>query len=458
MKAANRPRVVILVDNKRRDLLVAGLVADRLDALGIDCELETLEATFASLAAYEPDMLIFNHLSASHLAAYSRRLKDLGVLVGILPNEGIGYKKEGLDFLALKAHNGAHVDVFFCWNEPLAEAVRRNGSGGDEVAEVVGIPRFDFYYRPWSALYENSWPRRSQRPRVLVCTNYVFAKYLEVPAIEAERLFASWAANIPTFEDYWGAIRTHHENRGRLFEFLTPLLESGLYDVVLRPHPGEPSDWYADRIAELPEGLRERIEFVPNRNITELILGCDVEISMDTCTTALESWLAGKPTIDLDLKHHPMLTNEIVHPLNVHCSDPADLPGLVAEALAHPDQPAFAELRRAHLARWCHSPDGTASEQMAKVIAEAIRRRGPRPALAPRLTLKEKRKGLKLKLLRLLNLPYNWNPFLPIRARLDPEKNAIRTAIAAKTILPSDAVEVRRLFRDTFGGGASKGA
>lgn len=445
MTMPKRPRVVFLVDNKRRDLMVASHVAYQLERIGVDCALEPLESTFAALAAYEPDMIIFNHLSASQLMTYSRRLKELGVLVGVLPNEGIGYKKEGLDFLALKAHSGAHVDVFFCWNEPLAEAVRRNATAESEVAQVVGIPRFDFYFAPWSKLFEGT-PQSSPRPKVLVCTNYVFAKYLELPPSEAEALFTSWAKNIPDFEDYWGAIRTHHNNRGRLFEFLTPLLESDLYDVILRPHPGEPSNWYADRIAELPASLQARISLEPNRNITELILGCDVEISMDTCTTALESWIARKPTIDLDLEHHQMLTNEIVRPLNVHCTEPSALPGLVADALARPDQPEFAEARRAHLARWCHSPDGTAAEAMAKMVAAAIAARPPRPALTPRLTFNDRRKGLKLKLLRAFNLPYNWNPFLPIRGLLNPTATFIKRTVYAKTIKPSDVREARQKF------------
>lgn len=447
MTMPKRPQVVFLVDNKRRDLMVAGLIAHQLERIGIDCALEPLESTFAALAAYEPDMIIFNHLSASQLMRYSRRLKELGVLVGVLPNEGIGYKEEGLDFLALKAHSGAHVDLFFCWNEPLAEAVRRNATSENEVAQVVGIPRFDFYFKPWSRLFQGT-VRRSARPQVLVCTNYVFAKYLELPPSEAEALFASWAKNIADFKDYWGAIRTHHANRGRLFDFLKPLLETGLYDVVLRPHPGEPSSWYADRIAELPEALQERITSEPDRNITELILGCDVEISMDTCTTALESWIARKPTIDLDLQHHPMLTNDIVRPLNVHCTEPASLPALVAEALAHPDQPQLAEARRAHLERWCHSPDGTAAEGMAKIIANAIAAREPRPPLSPRLTFSDRRKGLKLKLLRAFNLPYNWNPFLPIRGWFRPDATFIKRTVYAKTIKPSDVRETRRRFRE----------
>ncbi len=450
---SKRPKVVHLVDNKRRDLLVAGLIAHQLDALGVDCALEPLEATQAVLAAHEPDAIVFNHLSASHLAAYSQRLKDLGVLVAILPNEGLVYKPEVLDFLALKSHQQAHIDLYFCWNEPFAEAVRRNVPDIGDKASVIGVPRFDFYKEPWSRLYGSSAaPKAGRRPRILVCTNFVFAKYKDLPAFEAEKIFGSWAKNIPTYQDYRGAIDTHHANRARLFDFLAALLATDLYDVVLRPHPNEEAPWYAARIAEMPEAQSRNLTLEADRNITEMILECDLEISMDSCTTALESWIAGKPTIDLDMLKHPILTNEIVEPLNVHCADPADLQRLVAEALAEPTQSRFTEIRRTHLAKWCDAPDGTSARKMAEALVAAIAARGPRAPLGPRLSFKDKRKALKLAALRLVDLPYNWLPLLALQGLFDEKGTYMKRRIYDKTMRPSDVTAVRQRIRTALAG------
>jgi surface carbohydrate biosynthesis protein len=449
MSTSRRPQVVLLVDNKRRDLMVAGLIAYQLDQIGIDCALEPLEATFAILAAYKPDMVIFNHLSASHLVRYSHRLRKLGVLVAVLPNEGLIYKDEIRDFIALSSHNDAHVDIYFCWNEPLARSIQKSNPAYEDSIRIVGIPRFDFYCKPWSILYKNK-EKNTGRPKLLVCTNYVFAHYHELPPEEGARLFGDWASRVALYKDYRGAIATHHANRQRLFSFLTPLLATKLYDVILRPHPNETASWYTARIRELPEALQSFIRLEADRNITDLILNCDLEISMDTCTTALESWIANKPTIDLDMQHHPMLTNEIVRPLNVHCWDPDDLPNLVAEALAEPMQSAYAEKRASHLQHWCHRSDGTATEAVTHAIRDAIAKRGPNPKLSENLSLTDRRKGLKLKALRAFNLPYNWSPFLRWRAITSPGKAAIKHSIYAKTITPSDVHHVRRIFADTF--------
>ncbi len=123
-------RVVILVDNKRRDLLVAALIGHHLEQLGLECHLEPLEAYRGVLAAYRPHLILSNHLTAPHLVAWSQRLAELGVLCAVLPNEGICYDEAELEYNAGKFHNGAHIDLFFCWNEPHQRALRKCGFGG----------------------------------------------------------------------------------------------------------------------------------------------------------------------------------------------------------------------------------------------------------------------------------------------------------------------------------------
>ena len=144
---------MLLVDSKTRDLPVAALIAHHLDALGVDCLLEPLEAYRAVLAAHRPDMIIFNHLTASHLVKFSQRLAEMGVLTAVLSNEGINYDPDDLKFNSGKHHTGAHIDWFFCWNEPHRQALLELGFGESTRIEVVGVPRFDFYAEPWSRAF-----------------------------------------------------------------------------------------------------------------------------------------------------------------------------------------------------------------------------------------------------------------------------------------------------------------
>ena len=71
--------MVLLVDNKRRDLMGAALIAWHLEQLGLECILEPLEAWRGALAAHRPNLIIFNHVNAGHLIAYTKRLARMGV-------------------------------------------------------------------------------------------------------------------------------------------------------------------------------------------------------------------------------------------------------------------------------------------------------------------------------------------------------------------------------------------
>lgn len=428
--------VVILVDNKKRDLTGDALIAYHLKSMGINCFLEPLEAYKGALAAHRPDMIVFNHLTGSHLVTYSKRLAELGVLVGVLPNEGILYDEYDLKYSAGGYHKGAHIDYFFCWNRHHKDAIIKNMPASDMRVEVIGNPKFDFYFSPYSGLFSSAGRAEGEKPRVLVCTNFVFAKYKELPREFADRVFAPWKDKIPLYSDYWSAIEANHEARRVFMDFLRELVSASKYTVVIRPHPGEDPGIYRRWYDELDGPARENVVFDTDSNITSLILSCDIEISCETCTTALESWIAGKPTIELVFGRHPMFYHQKIAALNVLCDRPEDIVALVDAQLEDPGQESLAGARRAHLDEWCGSPDGTSALRMAKVIAGALSSR--KDIEWGTLTFDERRKGIKLKLLAGLDIPYNYDPLLFIKKRAMREKYSHKDMIARKNIRPSD--------------------
>ena len=215
MRQSGQKRVVLLVDDKKRDLMVAALIAHHFRRRNVECFLEPLEAYRGALAAHRPHLMIFNHLVASHLVEYSKRLAELGVLTAVLLNEGLCYDDEARNFNAGKHHKGAHIDYFFCWNQPLKTALEHFGFGERTRIEVVGPPRYDFYCEPWSQVFDDySWPGRG-RPKVLVCSNFGLAKFFHAPRSEGRRLFAAWTERIPAYRDWWGLIEANHRAQQR---------------------------------------------------------------------------------------------------------------------------------------------------------------------------------------------------------------------------------------------------
>ncbi len=431
----------MLVDSKIRDLPVAALTAHHLDALGIECILEPIEAYRAVLAAHRPDLIIFNHLTASHLAEFSRRLAKMGVLTAVLLNEGILYDEEELRYNAGHFHADAHIDWYFCWNEPHRKALRASRPDAHTRIEVVGVPRFDFYRHPWSrTLYQPSQgPRR--RPRILLCTNFVLAKFAELPREHADKLFAQWKDRIPLYRDYWGAIKAQFVASQRIFEYLKVLLSSGEFDVTVRPHPREFAVRYAEWMAALDPSERERVQLDAAGAITPLILDCDLEISCETCTTALESWIAGKPTVELIFNKHPMLYLAEHGQHATPCNTPEMLVPLVRQLLERAEPAELQAARQGHLAKWCHITDGNSCLRMAQFVAEAVREK--QPVNWSLLTASDRRRGMKLRMLRYLGLPYHFDPLMPLKRRLSPGRYSVKHSNLEKAVTPADVRKVR---------------
>jgi surface carbohydrate biosynthesis protein len=441
--------VVILVDNKQRDLLANGLIAMQLEALGVRAFLEPLEAYRGVLAAYRPDVIAFNHLNANHLANYSARLSSLGVKVAVLPNELLLYNPDVLDVVCRKRNPNAHIDLHFCWSEVVRDALTHNGLGPPTRLEVVGNPRFDFYFEPWSRVCAQGPRRPDGRPRILLCTNLAFAHYKELPPAEADKVFALWSAQIPLYRRYWEAIEVSYRSRQKVLEYVRALLEVDRFEVILRPHPGEPASFYRQWMEGLDAKLRTHLSVAADEPIQSLILGCDLEISCETCTTALESWLCRKPTIELVFERHPMLYHPEVAKLNVECERPGDLVPLVERELARPDQPQLQEVRRAHLRKWCASPDGNTCAKIARMLAEVAAE--ARPQIASGLTWSDRRRSAKLEWLRRWDLPYSFDPFLGVKSRLFPAAYREKVRVSEKTIRPSDVVAVNRELAECVG-------
>jgi len=424
-----KPRIVILVDNKKRDLPGSALLAYYLEQHGIEVFLEPLEAWRACLAAHKPHMILFNHLLGSHLVKYTQELHARGILVGVLPNEGILYDKEVLEFNAAKFHNHAHVDYFFVWNQAHKDAIESGNDGSIRHVEIVGVPRFDFYFPPLAP------KKTSSSPTILVCTNFVFAQYADKDPSVANKLFAPWKERVSSYRDYWKLIHTNHRSRKKFFEFLESIRNSPKeYRFILKPHPGEDHEIYKRWYLKLSEEEKQRIRLDTESYIWELIPQCDVEIACETCTTTLESWIAGKPTIELLLEKDPLFYHEFLSHMTLTCEIPSVLRNTIDQALDGNSEKPFESARREHLSKWCDTPSGHSTEKLAQIIFRALQ--DTHPSFSG-IDWNHQRKGFKLKLLSKLDLPYNYNPF-SLSKFFNPKKYREKQRITEKNIRPSD--------------------
>ena len=91
-------------------------------------------------------------------------------------------------------------------------------------------------------------------------------------------------------------------------EMLDVIVRAQKYDITLRPHPNEDSEFYKKYLDALPADLKSNVTFDLESTIYEQILNCDLEISCETCTTALESWISKNQPSSFCLKNTRCIT------------------------------------------------------------------------------------------------------------------------------------------------------
>ncbi len=281
-----------------------------------------------------------------------------------------------------------------------------------------------FTFEPWSRVVYRPDPQRSGRPKVLFCTNFGTAYFWKLPREQADKLFAPWKDRIRIYSDYWRSIEAQWNSREHAFDFLNALVEADKYEILLRPHPMEETTIYEKWLNTLPPSRRQHIRMDATSNITPLILDCDLQISCETCTTALESWIAGKPTVELLFDRDQLWYFEEPARGNFPCDDPGRLVQLVEKGLHEPLPPEMAEARRNHLEKWCSTPDGTSSEHIADIVAKALH--GKEAADWSRLTVNDYRRSIKLQGLRSLGLAYHFDPLLPFKRTVFPSRYSVK--------------------------------
>lgn len=441
------PSALIFVDLPGRDLMGDALIAHELGKLGVECHLEPLQSWQAAVYAYEPNFVLFNHLTTEKLADFSAELKKSDVLVGCLLNEGLAYEKSAREFVSKRQYSNIHCDLFLCWNDAHREAlIAHEFCSPPEMARTVGCPRFDFYKEPKSDVYRTKEPKKDDRPILLVNTTFATAHFHTMPKENTDRFFEPWKDKIAGLQDYMAVVKAHYDSRAMLPSYLEQLLKTLEYRIILRPHPREELAFYQEWIISLPPEQRELITLeTDTRNNPPFtsILQSDVVINCEDCTTAMEAWLAGKPTISIALTQFPYWFTENYKRLSPIADSPDSMVSKVKDALASPAQEEYAQDREIHLDRWLGGHDGTSARRAAKEIHDLITRRNNRPKIPARFS--NLRKKWKLFFFHAFDQPYTFRPKHYFRQRFKSrqEQVSIKYRNYLKSIRPSDVARAR---------------
>ena len=444
-----KKKVVILVDSKKRDLMGSALIAHHLEQNGINAYLEPLQSWQACLLDLKPDLILFNHLLHSHLCKYTEKLNKCGILVGCMLNEGAFLNESTLNLMSNKNYDYMHCDFFLTWNDDHKnKLVSHKFCTPSHNVFTVGVPRFDFYFQPWSNMYANE----KSSSDLLINTTFQCAHYYNRSEQEKLLIYSALGADRnPVASNYLKLIEYHFNSREILLKICYDLLNKSDLSITLRPHPREDAHFYHNWLAKLPLGFKNKIKISVDKDITSDIINSKVVLNCGTCTTALESWIAGKPTISLVFPDDCFKEDgdKVINlsPIFNCLFNADDLIKKVNQVINNPVQNEFIDARTDLLLSLFNRTDGDSSLRAAQVIINELTKQKNQPFYP--ISFSDLRRSLKVRFLRLIDQPGHATPkqiLFDILKISSHEKSSIRDRSYFKAIKQSDVKNASKLI------------
>ncbi len=401
------------------------------------------------IGAFRPDCVVLNHLFSAAHRNLAKTLRSAGIAVIVLPTEG-AMRPEFASLCAGEFTDFTLADLILAWSDEAAESIRSRWRMDAKRVPVAGCGRFDFYNERFSSLVDtrNNFCRQygldPARPIVTWATQYGYA-HLASPGKDAAR--KQWLREI---EDV-GVVTAYRRigldpndvpmlfAQGRdaaahAFFALSKAMPN--VQFLIKPHPIEELGFYY--------GMMEKygcsnVRFCPGTYIWNVLNATDIELHRQ-CTTAVESWMWGKPTIEMAMDHVP----EWSWPEREEGSDSAvnaeALISLVRDYLDGANVPESRQAYRMHyIERWFGPADGRRCSSTGDMIDAFLRQRGASRRYFSAIP------GLNASARDSLGAVVRWQlDYLPNQPLLSRPKEFSNSVAHDKLIVRSDVVAYRK--------------
>ena len=377
-KIVEMAKILIAVDHKWRDLaghVYAGLLLEQLGHV-VHYVRNNLEKNYIS--TIKPDLVLMNHLIPPKKQEFAKYLQSQNILVVILPTEGMPTLDGMRNHMGGKDCDLSGVDLHFVWNQPMADILRENQTLADDKIVVAGVPRFDFYKKPLKAIlltksaFLKKYELDSRYPLVTFATNFTQASF-HTSNQDFYLKNAKKYGRDKVFEELYGDLgdvpkRDYISRELFLNAFVSLVRNFPEVNFALKLHPTEDHQFYKDLISKDLSSSASRVRIIAHEYSWDVLNATDIELNR-SCTTAIESWLLGKPTIEMQLNPDEYyFSPEFASGSDmVRSSD--ELIEKVSYYLAGGSIPQYLQdARDQFLRKWCHSPDGKSTKAVVDHI------------------------------------------------------------------------------------------
>jgi len=371
-------KILIAVDHKWRDLAGHVYIGLLLEQLGhvVYYARNNLEKHY--VPTIKPDLVIMNHLIPPKKQAFAKYLQSQNISVAIMPTEGMPTLSGMRNHMGGQDCDLSGVDLHFVWNQPMADILRENETLANDKIVVVGVPRFDFYKKPLNSTlltksdFLKKYDLDPRYPLVTFATNFTQASF----HTSNQNFYFKNAKKYgrdKVFEKLYGDLgdvpkRDYISRELFLDAFVNLVRNFPEVNFALKLHPTEDHQFYKDLLINDLSSAASRVRIIAHEYSWDVLNATDIELNR-SCTTAIESWLLGKPTIEMQLNPDEYYfsqdfasgsdmvrsSNELIEKVS-HYLDGASIPENLQRA------------RDQFLSKWCHSPDGKSTKTVVDHI------------------------------------------------------------------------------------------
>ena len=288
-------RILVLSDHAWRDIPACAIIKVELEKLLPDSEILIVDIHLLGIITerFHPHLVVVNHLHDPRRNKIFDSVKRRGGLIVVNEPEGRSNTWGSIKW-ATEDYPRELCDLYLCWGTGIAEHMPE-----DVKYEIVGGPRWDFYYPPYNQLIQSKeillarYGLDATRPVVTVASSFPQGKFARS---FTDFLLRDWK-NLKRDQVKGGENPAEHakselEAFNRFQSWLRTLrYEFPEYQLLIKPHPAENVAMWTRFADEIGASL------MPMDYVFSLLALSDCHVARAECMTIPEAWIAGKPTV-----------------------------------------------------------------------------------------------------------------------------------------------------------------
>ena len=379
---------MIPIDHKWRDLPGNVYVGILLEKMGHQVKYVRIGLEKYYIPSFKPDLLLLVHLYDKERQFFAQEMSDLGIKIVLAPTEGIPTLDKYRPFAAGIDCDLSSVDLHFAWNHTMADLINENTTIEKNKIHVIGVNRFDFYHPPLNSLLKSKKEfcsvnkMNSELPIITFATNFTqasfYTKQQDFMEKDAEKLGYK-----KIMDEMHGGPRKiakkDYKSRELLINAFIKLVQSKEHvNFILKTHPSEDHQYYKDKLKVALGADINRVAIITTAYIWDILNVTDVLLKR-SCTTGVEAWMLGLPTIEMKLNPEEWYFSEEHASGSDVVSTYLGLELLIDNYLnGKPIDQSLLDARKQFITKWCFNNDGNATKKMVNLIDSILKENQPK--------------------------------------------------------------------------------